>query len=30
MNDIRVTFKYSLEELPACCGVGDGVTANFA
>jgi hypothetical protein len=29
MNDIRVTFKYGLEELPAVCEVGDGVTAVF-
>jgi hypothetical protein len=29
MNDIRVTFKYGLEELPACCEVGDGVMAVF-
>jgi hypothetical protein len=29
MNDIRVSFKYGLEELSACCEVGDGPMAIF-
>jgi hypothetical protein len=29
MNDIRVTFKYGIDEKPACCKVGDGPMAIF-
>jgi hypothetical protein len=29
MNNIRVSFKYGIEELQACCEVGDGPMAIF-